>query len=54
MRELCVASLLKAPCVIGRENMKFIIDKSCFPHRKFNVGRCLPTQWVFGGQKKVS
>ena len=27
--------------------MKVEIDKSCFSHQKYNVGKCLPTQ--FGG-----
>ena len=29
--------------------MEVEIDESCFSHWKLNVGRCLPTQWVFDG-----
>lgn len=49
LREVCAASLLRSPCVIGGEGLDVEIDESCFARRKYNVGRMLPTQWVFGG-----
>ena len=49
MREVCAASLLKAPCVVGGENMEVENSWELFFSLAFNAGRCLPTQWVFGG-----
>lgn len=48
-RDICAEYFLKYPCRIGGENKIVEIDESCFVRRKFNVGRLVKTQWVFGG-----
>lgn len=49
MREVCEDHLLRNPKVIGGPNLHVEVDETCFTRRKYNRGRILPNQWVFGG-----
>lgn len=49
MREVCQHHLLATPAVIGGPNLHVEVDETCFTKRKYNRGRTLPNQWVFGG-----
>lgn len=47
-REMCSWKLLQQPIVLGGPNQVVQIDESVVARRKYNVGRLLQTQWVFG------
>ncbi|XP_076034763.1 male abnormal protein mab-31-like [Oratosquilla oratoria] len=49
LREVCAETLLKTPMVIGGPDTTVEIDETHFSKRKYNRGRELPEQWVFGG-----
>lgn len=49
LREICAYNLLARPTVIGGPGLTVEIDESLFTKRKYNVGRVLREQWVFGG-----
>lgn len=50
LREICAWRILNNPIIpIGGVNTVVEIDESLFSRRKNQVGRVLPTQWVFGG-----
>jgi transposase-like protein len=49
IREVCAMKLLRNPVRIGGEGMHVEIDESMFVRRKYNVGRKVNQQWVFGG-----
>ena len=50
LREVCASALLRSSTKIGGVGLTVEIDESLFSRRKYNVGRTLPTQWVFGGK----
>lgn len=47
-REICSWKLLQQPIMLGGPNQIVQIDESVIAKRKYNVGRLLLTQWVFG------
>lgn len=49
LRELCGEYFLKHPCVIGGPGRIVEIDESAWTKRKYNRGRRVNNQWVFGG-----
>lgn len=49
MREVCADNILKNPMMIGGENKTVEIDETLYSKRKYNRGRMLKEQWVFGG-----
>lgn len=49
LREVCVAKLIAEPVVLGGIGRVVQIDESLFVKRKYNVGRLVKEQWVFGG-----
>ena len=44
-----MASILRHPLRIGGPGHTVEIDELAFVCRKFNIGRVVSTQWVFGG-----
>ncbi|XP_068227373.1 uncharacterized protein [Palaemon carinicauda] len=46
---VCAETILKDPIIIGGENKTVEIDETYYSKRKYNRGRELPEQWVFGG-----
>ena len=48
-REVCVNYVVSRPRKIGDEGKIVEIDESKFGKRKYNVGRVVEGQWVFGG-----
>ena len=49
IREVCAEKLLMEQVCIGGEGLHVEIDESLFVRRKYNVGRAVRQQWVFGG-----
>jgi len=52
-RDVCVSYFLNHPEPIGGENRVVEIDESLFSRRKYNRGRILKEQWIFGGYDAV-
>lgn len=50
-RDVCGQHLLKHPMVVGGPDKTAEIDECLLVRRKFNVGRIVKQQWVFGGVK---
>lgn len=49
LREVCAEKLMMERVCIGGDGMHVEVDESLFVLRKFNVGRAVRQQWVFGG-----
>ena len=49
IRDLCVEYFIRHPVIIGGEGHVVEIDESTWTKRKYNRGRQVGTQWVFGG-----
>ena len=47
--DVCVSYILNHPERIGGEGQVVEIDESLFARCKYNLGRLIPEQWVFGG-----
>ena len=54
IREVCAGFLLQHPIQVGGEGKTVEIDETVVSRRKYNRGRMLPTQWVFGGIERES
>ena len=48
-RDICGEHFLANPVVVGGPGIVVEIDESLFCRRKYNVGRLVREQWVFGG-----
>ncbi|XP_023209731.1 uncharacterized protein LOC111612724 [Centruroides sculpturatus] len=48
-RDICHEWIIRNPIVIGGPGHTVEIDESCFVRRKYNRGRLVREQWVFGG-----
>jgi len=49
LREKCSESLLTNPnCIFGGEGVIVQVDESVVARRKYNIGRAVDQQWVFG------
>ena len=53
-RDVCVNYFLQNPCRIGGEGVIVEIDESLFARRKYNRGRVVEQQWIFGGWDRES
>ncbi|XP_050691605.1 uncharacterized protein LOC126983150 [Eriocheir sinensis] len=49
LREVCAHEILNNPVKIGGPNCTVEIDETVYAKRKYNKGRMLKEQWVFGG-----
>ena len=49
LRDLCLEHFVRHPVAIGGVNHVVEIDESAWTKRKYNRGRLVSTQWVFGG-----
>ena len=49
MREVCAEDLIRHPVQVGGPGKIVEIDETVYSRRKYNRGRVLPEQWVFGG-----
>jgi transposase-like protein len=49
LREVCAEKLMMDQLSIGGIGLHVEIDESLFVRRKYNVGRAVRQQWVFGG-----
>ncbi|CAF1283826.1 unnamed protein product, partial [Didymodactylos carnosus] len=49
LRDICAEFFLRHPGVIGWIGHVVEIDESSWTKRKYNRGRVVPNQWVFGG-----
>lgn len=47
--QVCADDILKHPQKVGGQGLTVEIDETLYARRKYNRGRQLPEQWVFGG-----
>ena len=52
-RDVCVSYFLNHPEPIGGEDRVVEIDESLFARRKYNRGRIVKEQWIFGGYDAI-
>ena len=48
-RDICTNHFERHPILLGGPGNVVEIDKTCLGKRKYNVGRRVPKQWIFGG-----
>ena len=53
-RDICVECFVRNPMRIGGEGRIVEIDESLFATRKYNRGRIVQQQWIFGGYNRES
>lgn len=51
-RDLCTEYFIKNPVQIGGENKIVEIDETVLVRRKYNRGRVVDEQWIFGGVER--
>ena len=53
-RDICVEYFVRNPCKLGGPGRTVEIDESLFAKRKYNRGRVVAKQWIFGGYDRAT